>query len=144
MYLGVVEIREKDGVIKLVPVGFKQGIEGDGDVIEYAVKMKRLPAENMMDRMLKNGLVTSEIIERIAEIIAGFHKEANTNHYISGFGKLPVIRENTDENFFQTSAFIGKTISAGRYNRIKDYVNGFFDRYSPGNKMLQDCLRAQP
>lgn len=33
MYLGVVEIRERDGVVRLAPAGFKQGVEGDGEVV---------------------------------------------------------------------------------------------------------------
>ncbi len=118
MYLDVVEIKEKNGVI---------GIDGDGDTVEYAVKMKRLPSENMMDIMLKKGSVTDKMIERIAGVIAEFHKKADTNPYISHFGGISAIKQNTDENFSQTMPFIGKTIGIERYERIKGYVKRFFE-----------------
>jgi len=130
MYLGVVEVREKEGTIR---------IEGDGEVVEYAVKMKRLPSENMMDRLLKGGSVTNEMVERIARIIAEFHKKADTNPYISEFGRPSAIRKNTDENFSQTLPFIGITIGAERYNRVKDYVERFLDDYS---KILEERVKA--
>ena len=130
MYLDVVEIREKEGVIKLASVGFKQGIEGDGKIVEYAVKMKRLPSEKMMDIMMKSSAVTGEMIERIAKSTAEFHKKADTSPHIAEFGKLSLIKQNTDENFSQTLLFIGKTISRERYDRIKSYVKSFFDEHS--------------
>lgn len=136
MYLGVVEIKEKHGIIK---------IEGDGNAIEYAVKMKRLPSENMMDRMLKNGAVTNEMIDRMAKLIAGFHKKAETNNYISEFGKISAIKHNTDENFSQTELFIGKTINKEKYDRIKNYAESFLQEHKKAfenrieNGFIKDC-----
>src|SRR5512135_3084778 len=49
IYLGVVEVRE-------TPEG--AAIDGGGRVIDYAVKMKRLPEERMLDRLLREGKVT--------------------------------------------------------------------------------------
>ena len=48
VYLDVVAVTDEDGKIS---------VEGPGRVIEYAVKMIRLPAERMMDSMLDRGLV---------------------------------------------------------------------------------------
>ena len=47
------------------------GVVPMGD--DYAVKMKRLDNEKMMDRLLKQGKVTEDDVERIAGIIADFH-----------------------------------------------------------------------
>lgn len=129
MYLDVVEIREKDDVIKLAPVGFKQGIEGNGKAVEYAVKMKRLPSDKMMDVLLRKAVVTDETVERIAKILAEFHNKADTSPRISEFGKISAIRQNTDENFSQTLPFVGKTINTERYERVKDYVGRFFKEH---------------
>jgi len=117
-YLDVVPIvEEKDGL----------RIEGRGKAIEYAVKMKQLPQERMMDVLLPRGQVTLEMVARVAEKLAGFHKKAETSQEIAAFGRLDVVRQNTDENFAQTEKYIGTSITAEEYQHIKNYNNDFID-----------------
>ena len=47
----------------------------DADVVDYALKMKRMDNSKEMDRMLADDEVTKVHIEKLAEKIAGFHKE---------------------------------------------------------------------
>ncbi|MBU0532871.1 hypothetical protein KKB44_05260 [Candidatus Micrarchaeota archaeon] len=66
MYLGVVPIVEKNGGVSL----------GDsGKAIDYAVKMRGMPREKTMDVLLKQGKVEATHIEKIAEMVANFHKK---------------------------------------------------------------------
>ena len=46
VYLGVVELRESPSGVSF---------HGSGTVIDYAVRMKRLPGERMLDRLLAEG-----------------------------------------------------------------------------------------
>jgi len=89
MYLEVVPITELD-VIK---------IGGNGAPIEYAVKMKRIPEKNIMTRLLEEGKVDQKLVDRMAKIIAEFHKKADTCKRIKEFGSLPMIETNWRENF---------------------------------------------
>jgi hypothetical protein len=135
-YLAVVPIVEEKGGLR---------IEGRGKAIEYAVKMKQLPQERMMDVLLPQGQVTPEMIARVAEKLVGFHQKAETNQEIAVFGKLDVIRQNTDENFAQTEKYIGTSITAEEYQHIKNYTDNFVDsnaslfdkRVSEGK--IRDC-----
>jgi len=102
-------------------------IEGRGKAIEYAVKMKQLPQDRMMDVLLPRGRVTPEMVARVAEKLAGFHRKAETNQKIAAFGKLDVVRHNCDENFAQTDKYIGTSVTAEQYRHIKDYTNNFID-----------------
>ena len=102
-------------------------IEGRGKAMEYAVKMKQLPQDRMMDVLLPQGQVTLEMIARVAEKLMVFHQKAETNQEIAAFGKLDVIRQNTDENFAQTEKYIGTSITAGQYQHIKEYTDNFVD-----------------
>jgi len=116
--------------LDVVPiVGEKDGlrIEGRGKAIEYAVKMKQLPQERMMDVLLPRGQVTLEMVARVAEKLADFHKKAETSQEIAAFGRLDVVRQNTDENFAQTEKYIGTSITAEEYQHIKNYTNDFID-----------------
>ncbi len=118
MYLEVVPINRSD-IIK---------IKGEGETVEYAVKMKRIPEEDMMSRLLEEGKVNSRLIGRIAKTIAKFHSKAETNERISEFGSLAIVETNWRENFEQTSEFIGKTISPKNFELIRERVEDFMKR----------------
>jgi len=115
-YLAVVPIvEEKDGL----------RIEGQGKAIEYAVKMKQLPHNRMMDVLLPHGQVNREMVARVAERLVSFHQKAETNKKIDAFGKLDIVRQNTDENFAQTEKYIGISVAPAEYSRIKSYTDDF-------------------
>ncbi|MBI2287620.1 MAG: hypothetical protein HYU83_01295, partial [Chloroflexi bacterium] len=117
-YLAVVPItREKGGFM----------IDGKGKAIEYAVKMRHLPREMMMDVLLAANRVSVEMVVRVAQKLAAFHRQAETNETISSFGEIDTVSLNTEENFDQTVKYIGKTISQPKYRRIKAYAMDFID-----------------
>jgi len=105
-------------------------VEGEGEVIEYAVKMRQLPQERMMDVLLLKGQVTKEMVAKVAEKVAGFHQKAKTSPEIANFGKLDTIRQNCDENFSQTAKYIGLSIPARKYEQLKSYTNDFINSNS--------------
>jgi aminoglycoside phosphotransferase family enzyme len=89
--------------------------------------MKQLPQDRMMDVLLLRGQVTPEMVARVAEKLMGFHQKAETNQTIAAFGRLDVVRQNTDENFAQTEKYIRSSITAEEYQHIKNYTNDFVD-----------------
>ncbi len=129
-YLGVVSITQDKGDIS---------IEGEGEVIEYAVKMRHLPQEAMMNVLLASNRVSAEMVTSVAQKLAEFHQKAETNTTISAFGDLNTIIQNTEENFSQTVRYIGSTISREKYRHIKDYTNTFIgDNASLFRKRIAD------
>ena len=130
VYLGVVPITQDKGDIL---------IEGQGKVIEYAVKMRRLPQEAMMDVLLTSNQVSPEMVISVAQKLAEFHQKAETSATISAFGNLDTITKNTEENFSQTEKYIGNTITRDRYQHIKNYTDSFIEGYIPlFNKRVAD------
>ena len=115
MYLEVVPVNRSD-VIK---------IRGGGVTIEYAVKMKRIPEEKIMTRLLEEDKVDKKLVDRMAKIIAEFHLKAKAGKRIGEFGSLPMIETNWRENFEQTEEFIGETISLESYQLIRERVEEF-------------------
>ncbi len=115
-YLGVVAISEQKGQICL---------DWPGRPLEYAVKMHNLPQDRMMNALLVRDELTLGMLASVAEKLAGFHSQAETNAAISAFGNLDIIKGNTAENFAQTGKYVGTTISPERYEHIKDYTEGF-------------------
>src|SRR4030043_1843076 len=57
-----------DVYLEVVPIVSSQEqirLGGEGETIEYAVKMKQLPAESMMDKLLPQDKVTEEMVRRV-------------------------------------------------------------------------------
>ncbi len=130
VYLGVVPISREKGDIFM---------GGQGEIIEYAVKMRRLPREAMMNVLLANNQVSSEMVASLAQKLVGFHNKAETNITISAFGNLDTITQNTEENFTQTKKYIGNTISQEKYQSIKAYTDNFIKKNaSLFRKRIQD------
>jgi aminoglycoside phosphotransferase family enzyme len=118
IYLKVVPIN-KDGNIK---------INGAGETVEYALKMKRLPQNRIMTILLHEGKVGNEIVDAIAKIVAQFHGQAQTNSEINEFGSLKIVKINWDENFAQTIKYINQTITQTDFDFIQNRINGFMGK----------------
>jgi len=133
MYLEVVPIN-RSNVIK---------IKGEGETVEYAVKMTRMPQEKMMNKLLEENKVDSKIIDRIAKIIAEFHSKAETNRRINEFGSLAIIETNWKENLEQTQEFVGKTITMEDFKLIRERIDDFMKRNAPffGKRMAEGRVR---
>lgn len=117
-YLCVVAIREsEDGT----------HVGGKGRIVEYAVKMRRLPEERMMHRMLEAGKVTPNIIRRVADRVAEFHSRAETSKKIAEYGGW-AIKYAWDENIEQWQPYIGETITAEQDRILTAFGEAFFAR----------------
>jgi len=136
IYLDVVEIKQRRGEIVL---------NNRGRTIEYAVKMKQISEDLLMDRLLDRGLVTPDMVAAVAQRLADFYERAETNERIRGFGRPERVRQDTDENFEQTERYIGTTISRERFQEIERAANSFlkqkrevfFERIKGG--WIRDC-----
>lgn len=115
MYLEVVPINK----LKIIK------IKGEGETIEYAVKMKRMPQERIMSKLLEENKVDQRLIDKIAFAVADFHSKAETSDRIREFGSLRVIGINWQENFEQTKEYIGKTLSAEDFKSISKKIQEF-------------------
>lgn len=62
--------------LEVVPIAYNEGnfeFGKEGEEIEFALKLKELPQENKMDKLIKENKVTEEQIKEIAKIIVEFH-----------------------------------------------------------------------
>jgi aminoglycoside phosphotransferase family enzyme len=114
------------GVVRITQEGSRIVLDGGGEVVEYAVKMKRIPDDLLMDKLLEKGQVTPRMIEAISEKLAYFYSTAETNDVIKSFARPERIKEDTDENFDQTEKYIAVTISGNAYLEIQTWTNAFF------------------
>ncbi len=116
IYEGVAELRETSG---------GASFHGDGAIIDYAVKMKRLPADRMLDRLVDAGNVTAVDMRRISSVIAEFHRTAPTSPATAEYGRLERIMYNWQENFDQVIPFENSTLPARDRELLRSWVVQF-------------------
>jgi uncharacterized protein len=116
VYLGVVAVTNDNGQYR---------IDGKGKVEEYAVKMRRLPQDAMMDVLLQQNKVTPKMVTDVAILVADFHKKAAMGGEINRLGGIEAVIKNTSENFDQTEKYFGIIILPETFHRIKDYTKVF-------------------
>lgn len=67
VYLGVAALtQDGDGRVR---------IDGEGEVVEWLVKMRRLPLYRMLDSLIRRDAVLPEDIQRLALLLAVFYRE---------------------------------------------------------------------
>lgn len=110
IYLGVLPITVEDGAYKL---------GGAGRPVEYAVHMRRLPRERMMDRLVETGAVTHDHVGRFAAFLADFHASAATSDEITRVGGSHEFERHVAENLQQVGPFVGRALTPARFLRIE-------------------------
>jgi aminoglycoside phosphotransferase family enzyme/predicted kinase len=136
IYLGIAEVRDSER---------GASFDGEGEVIDYAVKMKRLPEERMMEHLLQENSLVDEDIRRIARTIGEFHLKADQGEEINCYGSPEAIRHNWDESFRQISEFVPAVIAVADLRILMAWVDAFLaenqnlfaERISQG--FIRDC-----
>jgi aminoglycoside phosphotransferase family enzyme len=113
------------GVVRITKEGDQIHLEGKGEPVEYAVKMKQIPEEKLMHQLLERRRVTPKMIEAVSEKLVQFYFAAETNDLVKSFAKPERIRQDTDENFEQTVKYIDVTIPREVYEEVKNKTNDF-------------------
>ncbi len=120
MYLEVVPINQS--------ISGKIRINGEGKTVEYAVKMKKIPEEKIMTRLLEEGKIDENIMDEMAKIIADFHDKTELTKTDGDLELLSMIETNWRENFEQTQEFIRRSISAQTHQFIQKKVDQFMKK----------------
>jgi uncharacterized protein len=111
IYLGVVPVTHG-------PEGLRFG--GEGEAVEWAVKMRRLPPDATLLGDLQRGSLEKGILDGLARRLAGFHREADQGPEISRYGRYEVVAGNARENLSQAESQVGRTLSPEVYRRLND------------------------
>ncbi|MCA9691608.1 MAG: AAA family ATPase [Myxococcales bacterium] len=109
VYLGLVPItRDPDGGRRL---------DGDGPVIDWAVRMRRLPDAWRADVRLAEGRLEANDLRRVAEVIAAFHASARIGD--AYHGEVAILLQNVRENFDQAGEHARALLTAERAAAIE-------------------------
>lgn len=118
IYLDVLPITQKNGELEL---------NGGGETVDYALKMKEFSQDRIMTKLLKQGKIDKETIENICDILVNFYNSEQHSKEIDSYGEIDAVKKNIDENFEQTESVIDITIPNDTYKYIKKISSKFFE-----------------
>lgn len=114
IYLDLVEVTSEGA-------GFVLG--GQGDVVEYGVKMVRMPEERMMGNVIAAGELSREHIDKLVDTLVPFYQQAEGGEELAHFGTAEAVSVNVLENFEQTESFIGGgALEQEQFDEIAGYA----------------------
>jgi aminoglycoside phosphotransferase family enzyme/predicted kinase len=118
-------------VVPVVRTATGLQFEGKGEVLEWAVKMQRLPDEATILERLRRGEVGVELIESLARKIASFHRTAETNERIAAFGRFDAVARIILDVLPQSASQVGITVSQTVFDRIRVRTQATLSRLRP-------------
>jgi len=113
-------------------------IGGDGNAIEYAVRMRRFPQSGLLDRRLARNVVGSEVIDALADRVAAFHEQAARCPRRAGYGSPDIVREAMAENFRQ----LRRCSPGGAHAGLLDELERWSDAAGEGLASMMDDRRS--
>ncbi|AFZ36609.1 adenylylsulfate kinase [Stanieria cyanosphaera PCC 7437] len=113
-------------VVPITKTGDNFSLGGEGEAVEYALKMRQFPQENLFINLFEAGKLSIEQMEELGKIVAQFHAQAATNDYISSFGTVAKVREAFDENYQQTEQYVGRVQTQSQLAETQAFTDSFF------------------
>ena len=104
--------------------------EGRGEVVEYAIRMRKLDASYFLSRLLKRNEVGSGELDRIVSALTAFYESQKPTDSIVKWGRVEKLKISTRENFRQVTSFLGSTISTPAFQAIRFYTDDFYRRHA--------------
>ena len=118
IYLGVVPISEHDG---------SYFIDDRRNVIEYALKMRRIDEEMTLSSLLARDALSREDVELVGRSLAHIYAGIGSDERSRLFGSPRIVAFNVMENFDQTRSSIGGTVDERTFTALESWSRRFLE-----------------
>jgi aminoglycoside phosphotransferase family enzyme/predicted kinase len=122
IYLDVVAIRGEPE---------RPHIEGDGPVLEYAVRMRQFPADGLLSQLAETGRLEAAHIDQMIERVASFHQATARASPESQYGDPARIHHWVVENFEHIRSAISTAEDQQQLARLRQWVEQERSRLEP-------------
>lgn len=121
-------------------------ISGDGEPIEYMLKMRQFPQSQLLSQLHSNGELTEEHIDQLSKQIAAFHMTTPVVAAGNELGSPEMVMEPVKQNFEQIRAMLPED-KAG-YNQLDEleaWAQSSYERLKPilaerkANGFIREC-----
>lgn len=117
-------------------------IGGEGEVLEYAVKMRQFPQHCQLDRLLQAGALQEHEIDELAAHLAQFHAQAPSAAADSGYGQPEAIWRSVQENF-DSLRTLRQADTRAALTQLQDWSRVTHAQLAPlmQQRLQQGCVR---
>ncbi len=118
IYLGVVPISEREG-------GYF--IDDRRNIIEYALKMRRIDEEKVLSDLLAKGELSRKDVELVGRSLARIYAGIGSDERSRIFGSPRIVAFNVMENFEQTRRYVGGPVDEETFAAIESWSRRFLE-----------------
>jgi len=119
LYLGIIPVARRGNFLVF---------EGEGEIVDWAVKMKKFSQEGKMDNLLRQNKLGEKDILELARVIWRFHQSLSVPPEAGQYGSLQNVTKIWQENFEQTKPFIDKALEEDLIEKAKGEVSQFMEK----------------
>ncbi|MBV8056813.1 MAG: AAA family ATPase, partial [Deltaproteobacteria bacterium] len=123
VYLGVVPLVVRNGVFSSGEIP-----EGGGTVVEFAVKMRRLPDEQRLDNMAASGKISIPDVHALAKRIVELHAAASRSEAWR-YGTAAAIWQLAVGNIAETERLLADTVSLDKLKVIEQCIRHYISSH---------------
>jgi aminoglycoside phosphotransferase family enzyme/predicted kinase len=135
VYLGTAALRRRDGALRFAEVG-----DDDGpDDLDVAVVMRRLPADRMLDELVRERRATPAELQRLARLVAAFHAAAERGPAVRAAGDPARLATFAAANFRELRTIPGHGLPATLLDRLEAASAAAFSRLLPTLRRRADA-----
>ncbi|MEP7304370.1 MAG: AAA family ATPase [Acidobacteriota bacterium] len=99
-------------------------IGGTGPVLEYALRMRRFSQDGLLSAMLARGVLTAALVDRLATVVAAFHRDTNRAGADTPYGTLDNILRPALDNFTQLLAMVEEAGDRAALESLRAWTGG--------------------
>jgi len=122
LYLEVVPISRSDhGAFHL---------GGQGETVEYALKMREFPQSALFSRMFEKDKLETEHLQGFGRLLAELHERAPTDHDIAHYGAVDQVRQVAEDNYRASEPYLGVAQTEARLRQTRAYTERFFSEHA--------------
>jgi aminoglycoside phosphotransferase family enzyme/predicted kinase len=119
------------GVVPVTRAGDRVRLGGQGEIVEWAVEMERLPDEAQLEQYVLRGAADAGRLADLGRRLASFHAGADRGPRIAAAGRFEVVAANARDNFLQSAAHVGVTLGRAVHERLRERTEQALERLRP-------------
>ncbi len=118
-------------------------LNGDGPIIDYAIKLRQFPQENLLDQVLARDALTPAHITELGRLIADFHQQIDTAPPESRFGTPDQVYAPVGQNFDQIRPMLDDPSLLKQLDHLQAWAESTFARLKDtfGHRKAEGFIR---